>query len=60
MEAKRQRQRESRTQEKQANIDSNNMQREYSFYLRVAFASIVRCPVEYYSTPGKMWVPPEV
>ena len=58
--AKGRRQRESRSAEGQANIDTNKFQREYSFYLRVAAASTVLCPVEYYSAPGKMWTPPEL
>ena len=58
--AKRQRQKERRSPEKQAQIDLNKALREYSFCLRVAYASTVLCPVQYYSAPGKMWAPPEV
>ena len=35
------------------------MAREYSFYLRVAFVTIVKCPIEYYSAPEEIWTPPE-
>ena len=35
------------------------MQRDYSFCLRVGYISIMRCPVNYYSEPDEMWVPPE-
>ena len=51
--AKRQRQKESRTPERQAHIDLNKMLRGYSFCLRVAHASTVLCQEEYYSAPGK-------
>ena len=35
------------------------MAREYSFYLRVAHASTMVCPVEHYSESETMWVLPE-
>ena len=57
--AKRQRQKETRTPEQQAEIFKNKMAREYSFYLRVAFATTMKCPVEYYSAPDTVWTPPE-
>ena len=57
--AKRQRQKEERSPEKQAEIYKNKMMREYSFYLRVAYATTMKCPIEYYSAPDKMWPPPE-
>ena len=33
--------------------------REYSFYLRIAFATTMKCPIDYYSAPDDMWTPPE-
>ena len=35
------------------------MAREYSFYLRVAYATTMKCPIEYYSAPDEIWTPPE-
>ena len=33
--------------------------REYSFYMRIAFATTMKCPIDYYSAPDEMWTPPE-
>ena len=56
---KRQRQKQEITPEAQEVIKLNKMQRGYSFCLRVSYISTMRCPVNYYSVPGEMWVPPE-
>ena len=56
---KRKRQKEESTSERLAELARNKMAREYSFYLRAAYVSTVKCPVEYYSAPDDMWTPPE-
>ena len=52
-------QRETRGDARKTELDTHKLSREYSFYLRLAFASTMECPVEYYSAPAEMWDPPE-
>ena len=57
--AKKQRQQAERSPEEQYEIYKSKTMREYSFYLRIAFATIMKCPIDYYSAPDEMWTLPE-
>ena len=48
-----------RSCQQQAEIEANKMLREYSFYIRVAFAWKMSCPFQCYSAPDDMWRPLE-
>ena len=57
--AKKQRQQAERSPEEQYEVHKSKTMREYSFYFRIAFATIMKCPIDYYSAPDEMWTPPE-
>ena len=56
--AKRMRQKEARDPAEKREIEVNKHNREYSFFLRVAHAATMVCPVEYYNAFEGMWDPP--
>jgi hypothetical protein len=57
--AKRQRQKAAMSETQVAEAFAKKQAREHSSYLRLAFASYVRCPEDYYDSFIGIWEPPE-
>jgi hypothetical protein len=58
--AKRQRQKSEKSDDQIADEFARKMCREHTGYLRIASASYMRCPEEYYDSYAGVWTPPAV